>query len=352
MKAINGRAAPRPGRRPRRRRWPVALAALGLLFMAASVFIRANVRLPDSPWALEESVSERGALGGFLAGIAGIFTGDAAADDGERLPVTGDAAGKTRKRGVYTFLLAGTDDGPRTDTIMVASIDVENHTMAIVSIPRDTYIPSAARSVKKINGAYGGKNIDRLLDETAQVTGFRPDFWILVNLDGFVSLIDAIGGIEYDIPRDMKYSDPDQDLHIDLKKGFQHLDGRQTMHLARYRRGYATQDLQRVETQRGIISAVIKKMLTPAGLLTLPSLKDVVTENVRTDLKWGEMAALAMELSKVDMDTGASSGTAPTGSKTIGGGSYQVIDKKGTAALINATVNPYVEDMTEDDISA
>ena len=360
--SIVSKAAPRrlaPGSR-KRRKWPFVLMAVGLLFFGLAVFIQANVRLPSKPWALDDGAAS-GPLGGLFSGIKEMFTGsgdDAQGAGGElsgTLPGAGAAdavpAGKTRKEGVYTFLLAGTDeDGLRTDTIMAASLNIIDNTMALVSIPRDIYVPTASRSVKKINGAYGGKYMDRLLDEVELVAGFRPDYWMLVNLDGFVALIDAIDGIEYDVPRDMKYSDPAQNLYIDLKKGHQHLNGDQAIQLARYRKGYVTQDLERVQVQRGIIVAVIKKMMTPAGLLKIPTLKDVIVDNVSTDLKWGEIAALALELNKVDMETGAVSGTIPATLGSINGGSYLFVNKKETAELINATVNPFEEGMTEADI--
>jgi LCP family protein required for cell wall assembly len=255
-----------------------------------------------------------------------------------------------RKEGVYTFLLCGTDGGgTRTDTMMVARLNVKEHTIGLVSIPRDTYIPNADRSYKKLNGAYAGKNLNRLLDEVASVVGFRPDFTAFVDFNGFVKLVDAIGGVDFEVPMDLKYNDPGQNLHIDIKKGLRHLNGEDALKVARFRHGYKTQDLQRVQVQRDLMKAVAKKVLSPSGISKLlPKLSEVVTENLQTELKWGEMTALAMEAAKVDMDTGAIFGTIPT--KTVKGTTYEQVVAETALTLINSAINPYVADITAKDI--
>ena len=153
--------------------------------------------------------------------------------------------GKTlgvRKDGVSTILLAGTDaDGTRTDTIMLLNVDSVANTANLVSIPRDTFV-SGGYNVPKINSAYGwaGKGEDgmqELMDRVTETIGFTPDGYLLVDLDSFVDLVDLMGGVKFDVPMDMRYSDPAQNLTIDLTAGMQKLDGQQAMGLVRFRHG-------------------------------------------------------------------------------------------------------------------
>ena len=122
----------------------------------------------------------------------------------------------SHKEGFYNILIVGTDDdGGRTDTIMIARLDTNDHTVAIMSIPRDTLIESAM-TVPKINGAYsyagkGEKGIRNLKSHLATLLGFEVDGYAMVDLDAFVQLVDLVGGVEFEVPMRMQYSDPTQD---------------------------------------------------------------------------------------------------------------------------------------------
>ena len=83
-------------------------------------------------------------------------------------------------------------------------------------------------------GGKGG-NIEQTSKEIERLMGFRPDKYVIVNFDGIAAIVDAIGGVDYDVPFDMKYDDPSQNLHIDLKKGQQPLDGKQIVGFLRWR---------------------------------------------------------------------------------------------------------------------
>ena len=168
-----------------------------------------------------------------------------------------------RKDGVFTFLLVGTDmDDGNTDTIMVASYDTVNQDVSIMSIPRDTMI-NASWDIKKINSVYSrsGDGIDALLKRVKTLVGFTPDFHVKVDLKMFVELVDLVEGVEFDVPQDMNYDDPYQDLHIHLKKGVQVLDGEKAMELVRFRR-YSEGDIKRVEVQQAFMKALIKECLS------------------------------------------------------------------------------------------
>lgn len=199
-----------------------------------------------------------------------------------------------RKEGVFTFLLVGTDkDDGNTDTIMVASYDTVNQNVSIMSIPRDTMI-NASWDIKKINSVYSRSSdgIDALLKRVKTLVGFTPDFHVKVDLQMFVELVDLVEGVEFDVPQDMNYDDPYQDLHIHLKKGVQVLDGEKAMELVRFRR-YSEGDIKRVEVQQAFMKALIKECLSIEHWGKLKSYIDLAMDNVQTDLEFGSVVWFA-----------------------------------------------------------
>ena len=143
----------------------------------------------------------------------------------------------------YNILILGVDDvSSSTDVMMIAHVDEQKGTLSILQIPRDTYINKEVggyKNISKANSMYAaslsyfkntvgqGNNQAResaLNDVTNQFTdalGVKVDFYVLVDTDAFVYIVDKVGGIEYDVPMDMDYDDDVQDLHIHLKKGKQ-----------------------------------------------------------------------------------------------------------------------------------
>ena len=211
------------------------------------------------------------------------------------------------KEGHYNILVVGTDDdGTRTDTIMIAHLDTNAHTVALMSIPRDTVI-TGNYTVPKINGVYGGagkgeKGIQALKLKLAQLLGFEVDGYALVDLEAFIQLVDLVGGVEFEVPMAMHYDDPTQDLYIHLEAGMQHLDGQKAMQLVRFRKGYATQDLQRTKTQQMFLQALAEKCVQEIGLAEIGELATIFKENVTTDMTLGNIAYLGQEVLKCDLE--------------------------------------------------
>lgn len=209
--------------------------------------------------------------------------------DGDMPTVSGN-----RKEGVYTFLLVGTDkDDGNTDTIMVASYDTKEQDVNIMSIPRDTMV-NERWDIKKINSIYSrtGNSVDSLAGRIQKLVGFKPDFYVKVDLSMFVELVDLIGGVEFEVPQDMNYDDPYQDLHIHLKKGIQTLDGEHAMQLVRFRR-YSEGDIKRVEVQQNFMKALIKECLSIQHWGKIKAYIDLAMENVETDLEFGSVVWFA-----------------------------------------------------------
>lgn len=242
-----------------------------------------------------------------------------------------------RRKGFYTMLIAGTDlDGTRTDTIMVASLDTNTGEVSLMSIPRDTRAYMASGKVHKINAAHN-KGVERMLTEIENTIGFVPDRYMVINYEVFETVIDAVGGVTVDVPMDMDYSDPDQDLEIHIKAGEQVLDGKNALHYMRFRSGYPDADLGRIRAQHVLLKSLAQKLKTPAALGLLTKIPAIM-EDVETDLTTGEMLWLATKVFAVDMDT--------LTVETLPGhpvaADYKV-DDEDALALINDKFNPYEE---------
>lgn len=266
-------------------------------------------------------------------------------------PISDDTSMGARKPGVSTILLAGTDkDGTRTDTIMLLTLDSKKHTAGLVSIPRDTRV-NGAYALPKINGVYGvnggGKEgMEMLMQRVAESVGFWPDGYLLVDLDKFVDLVNIMGGVDFNVPMDMYYNDPSQNLYIDLKAGEQHLDGTQSMGLVRFRSGYAMADLERVNVQRDFVAAAADQWIKPTVVLKTPRLLAWFSKNVTTDLSTGNMTWIAMALMRADASAIAT--------KTLPGtpsGNFYVLSPYDVVETVNSTCNPYARDITVDDLT-
>ncbi len=261
----------------------------------------------------------------------------------------------SHKSDFYNILLMGTDDdGTRTDTIMIGRLDVKNHTVALLSIPRDTLI-SGNYNVPKINSVYGGagkgvKGIEALQRKLAQILGFETDGYVMVNLDAFIELVDLVGGVEVDVPVQMDYEDPSQNLYIHLKPGVQKLDGKQAMGLVRFRKGYATQDIERTHTQQKFLKALAKKCMSIGSIGKINGFTKIFMENVTTDLTIGNVAYFAQELLKCDFDN-MFTYTLEGEAVMVNGASCYALYQNKNLKVINEQFNPYETDITAANVS-
>ena len=269
-------------------------------------------------------------------------------------PKAVDGALGDRVSGSSTILLCGTDEGGwRTDTMMLLSVSRRDRSLRLVSIPRDTLV-YCAYSVPKLNSAYGwaggGEDgMEELLSRITEIIGFRPDGYMLIGLDTFEELVDCMGGVTFDVPVDMQYSDPAQGLEINLTVGRQKLDGAQAMQLVRFRSGYADADLGRVNVQRDFLSAALRQWVSPLKLVRAPKALKLLQDSVSTDLSAQNILWLAESvlLCKGDVQ----SATLPGTPMTIAGGSYYVLNAQAVADLVNEACNPYQEGVSAAELS-
>ena len=250
----------------------------------------------------------------------------------------------SHRAGVYNILIAGTDgDGYRTDTIIVAHLDENTHEVALMSVPRDTAVMNGNGGLMKINSVYANgkeEGMERLERRLSSLLGFEMDGYVLVNLDAFVKVVDLVGGVTVNVPQDMYYSDPSQNLLIDLKAGEQKLDGKQAMGLVRFRKGYATQDIQRTQTQQQFLKALAKQCLSVSSLTKLREFADIFSQYVTTNLTTGNMVWFGKELLSCDFDN-MKTYTAEGEGAMINGASYYPLYAGKLLSVVNEAFNPY-----------
>lgn len=194
----------------------------------------------------------------------------------------------------YVFLLMGTDanlsegkisyEKTRSDTMIVAIVNTKAGTTNMISIPRDSrvYFPDKGKYDKITHAhAFGGPELS-----VACVENFLDidiDYYLEINYDGFKEVIDIIGGVPIDVPKNMYYVDPTQDLVINLKKGQQVLNGENALGFVRFRHD-ALGDIGRVQRQEIFMKELFKKMLTPEGLLKIPEVAKKLPDYVLTNI--------------------------------------------------------------------
>ncbi|MDD6022809.1 MAG: LCP family protein [Oscillospiraceae bacterium] len=260
-----------------------------------------------------------------------------------------------RKENFYNILICATDEEEmRTDTIMIATLDRENDTIALTSIPRDTIVDNG-QAVPKINGVYGiagggASGAEALMDQVEVLLGFRPDGYAVVNYQIFKDLVDAMGGVEFDVPMDMEVdnaNDPDDVLYISA--GEQVLDGTMALGVCRYRYGYMMADLQRVYVQQSFLKAMVKQAVSPKKLLRFPAMYQAVMDNVLTDLSGGNIRYLALQLLLAGTDD-IQQNTLPGEGVDYNGASCYGLYGGSVLDLVNDVLNPFEEDISQDEV--
>lgn len=251
------------------------------------------------------------------------------------------------------ILITGVDkEESLTDVLMVASFISKTGEINLLSIPRDTYISykgenltalrkvnKGAPSYMKANSVYAytkSAGIEPLKTTVENLLGIKIDYYVKVDLDAFVSIVDAVGGIYFDVPKGgLKYSDPTQDLYINLKEGYQLLDGKAAEGLVRFRKGYTRQDLQRVEVQQQFIKEFIKQVLNKDTLVNnLGEIALNLIKYVETDFGVSNLPKYLNVIPNIDTNN-MNTATLPGTPQMIDNLSYYVLDNSGTKELVD-----------------
>jgi LCP family protein required for cell wall assembly len=263
-----------------------------------------------------------------------------------------------------TALVLGLDaSGRRADAMILATYDAPKNHLDFTSIPRDTqvqipenriavleesehYVPSSG--IVKLNQVYyyGGDDYGAqyTIKQVQELLGVSVDYYVAVDLEAFRKIVDAVGGVEFDVPFEFTYHDPAQGLSIDLKPGLQVLNGSAAEGLVRFRKSddgelaYYT-DWNRSETQRLFLKALITQACQSEKLLTsAPEIAQTLFEYVKTDISKEDIITYAKMLSKLKTATISSHSLKGT-DKKISGQWYTMLDVEASRAVIAGIFN-------------
>ena len=277
--------------------------------------------------------------------------------------------GERKSQDYYTVLILGRDTGGggNTDTMLLASYDVTNQKATVMSIPRDTMV-NVSWDIKKINSVYntyggGDRGIQALYKEISQLVGFEPDYQVIVEWEAVGEIVDAMGGVWFDVPRNMNYDDPYQNLHIHQEKGYRLLTGDDAMQVLRYRHdndmryGYPDGDLGRIKTQQAFLTAMVDQLLQIKNVTKINQFIQVFQNNVETDLSfqnilWFAQQAILGGLSMENVEfVTMPNRTASCWSRTYHNyQSYVVPSANELLELVNTKLSPYTEVFTLSDL--
>ena len=313
----------------------VVVTLLSLLFLTVAVVatVKYVVRAPEPVTDGEDQQTQQ----------------DGTAEDSDAIQTISN--GRERKsKYCYNILLYGVDnDAGGSDTNMLMRFDAVNKTVDVVSLPRDTLMSNG----HKLNSSYNNGGTEKLRSNIEDMLGVPVDFYVSVDLKGFITLIDQIDGVDFDVPEDMDYDDPYQDLHIHFKAGLQHLNGQQAMEVVRFRHnndntGYGgRQDIGRIGTQQAFLKAVAQKLMK---LENVPAMAETFLKYVKTDLTLGNLVWLANEaLSMGGMDAISFATLPGDGTGWYKGMSVYALDPTQVLEMTNSMLNPYAADITAAD---
>lgn len=270
---------------------------------------------------------------------------------------TSDLNDKTMQKSYVNALLCGVDkDGYRTDVLIFAQMNLITNTINMVQIPRDTYV-DINHIDKKINSAYGYNKEEQLFKEVSYILpGVEIDKYMLVNIKGFREIIDAIGGVEFNVPATLKYDDPYQDLHIDLNKGMQNLNGKKAEQLVRFRKDNDGNDIEtllgisRVDMQREFIYTAIDQILSVKNVLKVPKLISIATDNVTTNFTYNDIAKYAPMVLKIGTDS-INIMSLPGEDRYEYGAWYFIHDRAATSQMINQYLTPERDEISTQELA-
>ena len=275
-----------------------------------------------------------------VAAVAGsIFASSSLFDD----KPTEKKAARMESPDKTVVMLMGVDeregDVGRSDTLMIATLDAKKHKAAILSVPRDTRVKIKGHGFDKINAAYayGGH---RLTQSTVEdLLGVEMEHYVIINVNAFTKIIDAIGGIDINVEKRMYYEDPWDDnggLVINLYPGQQHMDGSTAITYVRYRDEEG--DIGRITRQQKFMKAVMDKLTSPAIIPRIPSIISEVVDSINTDLSVKQMIEFMAAL-KEAQSYGLQTEMLPGRPMYIGGVSYWIPDLSKLRATVANTLD-------------
>lgn len=270
-------------------------------------------------------------VGAVLAAAVAGAGGERAGTSVPETPMPVEPAGADAE--LHLLLLGCDRAASLTDSILLVSVSPASGDVRVLQLPRDTYAAYTERDYKKLNGAYNALGTDGILHWLASALGVRIDYAAVYDLDCVRRAVDAVGGVEIDIPSPMRYSDPAQGLEINLPAGHHRLNGVQAEQFVRFRAGYADADLGRLNAQKQFLGAFLRacRNLTPTDLARVCL---TVLPDVKTDLPIDSAVRLALALRRMQTPEFAVRTAPGDAAKGVSGAWYYILSRAGmTEAL-------------------
>jgi polyisoprenyl-teichoic acid--peptidoglycan teichoic acid transferase len=200
----------------------------------------------------------------------------------------------------------GVDDPPhRSDAVLVAATDFNTKQIRILSIPRDGWVEHYQNGVEqgkdKLAHTFALGGIDRTKETVEHLMGLSTDFYVTIKFEGLAKVIDALGGLDVDVEKNMNYDDRGGDLHIHFKKGLQHLTGEQVVQYARFRHD-AMSDIARMGRQQKVMQLLLAELMKPENLPRLGQIASILMGCVDTNLTMDQLLALAQHAKEFKPD--------------------------------------------------
>ncbi len=195
---------------------------------------------------------------------------------------------------VNILLIGGDKVAKNADTMMLINFNPLTTEMSIMSIPRDTRIHIKGSKLPKINTAYQVGGADRCIETVSSLLKVKIKYYIYIDVNNLVEIIDKLDGVYYNVPANMDYDDPIQNLHIHLKKGYQLLDGKKSIQFLRFRKAsksnsdvikiYDGSDLNREQAQQNFIKEFLRQKKDMKYLARVNSIINSILENLDTNV--------------------------------------------------------------------
>lgn len=255
------------------------------------------------------------------------------------------------------FLMMGVDaqdvnksKGTRTDTMMLTRVNFDTGEISLLSIPRDTRL-SVNGKLDKVNSAHAIGGPELSVETISDFLAVDLEYFVKVDYQIVQDVVNAIGGVTVDVPLNMKYYDPTAKppLNINIKKGIQTLDGKNSHDFLRWRHnnsytvGYPDGDVGRIKTQQYFVKEMIKQTLQAKNIVKIPALIKTFYENIETNIPLGLMLKGAASASKIDVEN-MKTATVPGVGEYIGQISYYIYDREATNLLVEEMFSNYIFD--------
>ena len=265
----------------------------------------------------------------------------------------------------YTFLILAVDEGGgNTDVIMTASFDTAKHKFEVVNIPRDTLSNVSWNSIKKANSIYANMRqkhgwderslsagMDAVVELFADIIGYEVDYWAIVDMKAFVRLVDAIDGVDFNVPVDMHYVDEPAGLYIDYASGMQHLNGKQALEVVRFRSGYSNADIGRINTQQEFLMSAVKQIMEKRSSLNITELAKIFLKDVKTNLKLDDLIWFGNEFLKMNADSVHFQTLPANYWDSVRGQSYVTIYTDEWLKMVDEFLSPFKDATTPEKVS-